>query len=57
MIMVMIEHLTNMVHLVLTKQTYRAKDITEAIFEHVHSKHGLPEIIVSDRDSLFTSIF
>ncbi|KAF7375484.1 DNA/RNA polymerase [Mycena sanguinolenta] len=57
MIMVIIDHLTSMVHLVPTKQTYRAKDIAEAFFEQVYSKHGLPEIIVSDRDSLFTSIF
>nr|GAT47604.1 gag-pol polyprotein [Mycena chlorophos] len=57
MITVIIDHLTSMVHLVPTKQTYKAKDIAEVVFEHVYSKHGLPETIVSDRDSLFTSIF
>jgi hypothetical protein len=57
MICVVIDHLTSMVHLTPTKQTYRAKDMAEVIFEVVYKLHGLPEIIVSDRDSLFTSIF
>ncbi|KAF7371586.1 Transcription factor [Mycena venus] len=57
MIMVIICHFSAMVHLVPTKQTYRAKDIAELVFEHVYSKHGLPRAIVSDRNSLFTSIF
>ncbi len=31
--------------------------ITEVVFEHVYKLHGLPERIISDRDSLFTSTF
>ena len=46
-----------MVHLVPSRQTFRAKDVAELIFENVYSKHGLPKSIVSDRDSLFTSTF
>src|ERR1700761_7771076 len=57
MICVVIDHLTSMVHLMPTKQMYRAADMAEVIFEGVYKLHGLPEIIVSDRDSLFTSIF
>lgn len=37
-----------MVHLVLSKQTYRAKDIAEIVFEHVYKLHGVPAIIVSE---------
>ena len=57
MICVIIDLLTSMVHLVASKQTYRATDITELMFEAVYKLHGLPERIISDRDSLFTSKF
>lgn len=56
-ICVIIDHLTSMVHLVPTKTTYQAKHIAELIFETVYKLHGLPERIISDRDSLFTSVF
>lgn len=57
MLLVIIDHLTSMVHLAPTKQTYRAKDIAEVLFDRVYKHHGMPAHIVSDRDSLFTSTF
>ena len=57
MICVIIDILTAMVHLVPTKQTYKAADIAKVIFDCVYKLHGLPERIISDRDSLFTSHF
>ncbi|QRW02440.1 Pol polyprotein/retrotransposon [Ceratobasidium sp. AG-Ba] len=57
MITTVIDNLTRMVHLIPTRQEYTAKDIAEVIFEHVYKLHGMPERIVSDRDSLFTSTF
>ena len=57
MICVIIDLLTSMVHLVPSRQTYRASDIAELIFDSVYKLHGLPERIISDRDSLFTSKF
>ena len=57
MICVIIDLLTSMVHLAPSRQTYRASDIAELIFDTVYKLHGLPERIVSDRDSLFTSKF
>jgi hypothetical protein len=54
---VVICHLTSLVHLIPTKQTYRAKDIAEVIFDRVYKHHGMPRNIVSDRDTLFTSTF
>jgi hypothetical protein len=56
-ICVIIDILTAMVHLVPTRQTYKAADIAEVIFDCVYKLHGLPERIISDRDSLFTSHF
>jgi len=46
-----------MVHLAPTKQTYRARDIAEVMFNLIYKLHGMPSNIVSDRDSLFTSTF
>lgn len=57
MICVVIYALTSMVHLIPSKQTYRAGDVAELMFENVYKLHGLPERIVSDRDLLFTSRF
>src|SRR6202000_3567975 len=57
MICVIIDLLTSMVHLVPTRQTYRAIDVAELMFEHIYKLHGIPERIISDRDSLFTSKF
>ena len=57
MICVIIDLLTAMVHLVATRQTYKATDIAEVVFDSVYKLHGLPERIISDRDSLFTSHF
>ena len=57
MITVVIDHLSGYVHLVATKQTYKARDVAEVVFDSVYKLHGLPEKIISDRDSLFTSAF
>ena len=54
---VIIDLLTSMVHLVPSKQNYRAADIAEILFNIVYKLHRLPEQIISDRDSLFTSHF
>ncbi len=57
MLTVIIDHLTGMVHLVPSRMNYKAKDVAELVFSEVYKYHGLPKAIVSDRDTLFTSIF
>ncbi len=57
MLTVIVDHLTGMVHLVPGRMNYKAKDVAELVFEEVYKLHGLPKGIVSDRDSLFTSLF
>ncbi len=54
---VIIDKLTGMVHLVPSHMNYKVKEVAELIFEEVYKLHGLPKGIVSDRDTLFTSIF
>lgn len=48
---IVIDLLTGMVHLIPARQ------MAELIFEHIYKLHRLPKSIVSDRNSLFTSIF
>ncbi len=57
MLTVIIDHLTGMVHLVPSRMNYKAKEVAELVFLEVYKYHGLPKKIVSDRDTLFTSIF
>ena len=45
------------VHLVLTTTTVTAKGIAWIVLKEVVRLHGIPESIVSDRDTHFTSIF
>jgi len=56
-ICVIIDHLTSMVHLVPSRTTHKAKQVAEIIFDVVYKLHGLPERIISDRDSLSQVFF
>ena len=49
--------LTSIVHIILSRQTYRAREIAEIVFENVYKLYGLLNYIVSNWDSLFTSTF
>ncbi|KAF8695684.1 hypothetical protein RHS03_07957, partial [Rhizoctonia solani] len=55
MVGVVVDLLTMMTHLMPMRQTYKARDLAELLFNYVYKLHGMPEAIVSDRDSLFTS--
>jgi hypothetical protein len=54
---VVICHLTSMVHLVPTCTTTMASKLVWLYVREIIRLHGLPESIVSDRDSKFTSRF
>ncbi|KAF8694387.1 hypothetical protein RHS03_08195, partial [Rhizoctonia solani] len=56
-ICVVLDHLTLMTHLIPTRQDYTAKDMAQVYYTDVAKIHGYPDIIVSDRDKLFTSDF
>ncbi|CAA7257324.1 unnamed protein product [Cyclocybe aegerita] len=55
LITVVICLLTGMVHLVLSRTNYNARQLAELMFKEVYKHHGLPKNIISDRDVLFTS--
>jgi hypothetical protein len=52
-----IDRLTGMVHLIPSRQTFKAREIAELVFSEIYRLHGLPKTIISDRDLLFNSIF
>ena len=51
MICIVVDQLTSMVHLIPTRHNYRAADMAELVFECAYKLRGLPERIISDRDS------
>ncbi|QRW23678.1 Pol polyprotein/retrotransposon [Rhizoctonia solani] len=57
MLCVIIDQATSMARLVPTKQTYKARDMAEVIFDNIYKLHGIPRAIVSDWDKLFDSRF
>ncbi len=56
-LLVVICRLTSLVHLIPTNTTTRATDIAWLFLKEIVRIHGLPETIVSDRDSKFVSKF
>ena len=56
-ILVIVDRLTKMVHYKPVKVTINAPGLAEVIFDVIVRHHGLPDSIVTDRGSLFTSKF
>ena len=57
-IMVVVDKLSKRAYFIPTTTTATAPDTALLYFKHVSKNgHGIPEIIVSDRDSKFTSLF
>ncbi len=56
-ILVIVDRLTKMVYYEPVKVTIDAPALAEVIIEAVVQHHGLPDSIVSDRGSVFTSKF
>ena len=56
-LLVIIDRLTSQVHLVPTMTTVTTRGIVWLILKEVVRLHGIPESIVCDQDTQFTSIF
>ena len=56
-ILTVIDRLSKMVHLIPTHQTSTAADTARLVLDNVVKYHGVPDSIVSDRDTRFTSNF
>jgi len=51
------DKLSKMIHLAPTSITVSAPDAAYLFFDHVFKHHGLPRVLISDRDSRFQSDF
>ena len=56
-LLVVIDQLTSQVHLVATTTMVTTRGVMWLILKEVVRLHGIPESIVSDRDTKLTSIF
>ena len=56
-LLVVINHFMSQVHLIPTTTRITAKEVVWLFFIEIVRLHGVPESIVSDRDTKFTSIF
>ena len=56
-IFVVVDRLTKMAHFIPTKTTATAEDTARLFLDNVFRLHGLPEEIISNRDSKFTGNF
>lgn len=56
-ILTVIDRLSKMIHLIPTHQTATAADTARLMFDNVVKYHGVPDSIISDRDTRFTSNF
>ena len=56
-IMVMVDKLTKYVHLVPLTKTCSAEDVARYFIAHCYQYHGMPKVLISDRDPRFTSNF
>jgi hypothetical protein len=56
-IMVEVDKLTKYAHFIPLKTTHKAANVADIFMKEVVGLHGIPKMIVSDRDSKFTSNF
>jgi hypothetical protein len=56
-ILVVVDYFTKYGHFLPLKHPFTASGVAKAFLDHVYKLHGLPSIIISDRDRIFTSSF
>ena len=54
-IMTVVDKATKMVHFIPCNETITAKGTAQLYWQHVGKLHGIPAVIISDRDPRFTS--
>lgn len=57
MIMIVVDRLSKYAHFVPTYTTCTAEDIAWLFYDHIVKLHGVPKVIISDRDVRFESAF
>ena len=52
--MVAVDKLSEATHFILLKSTYNAVSIADIFMKEIFRLHGVPKVIISDRDVTFT---
>ena len=55
--MVVVEKLSKFAQFILVKSTHKVANIAEISLKEIFRLHGVPKIVISDRDVKFTSNF
>ena len=53
--MVVVDKLSKATHFILVKSTYKAVNIVDIFMKEIFRLHGIPKIVIIDRDAKFTS--
>ena len=56
-IIIFVDRLTKMIYAISTTIDVDAPRVAQIFFKEIFRLHGLPKVIVSDRDPKFTSLF
>lgn len=56
-IMVVVDRLTKYAHFIALNHHFTAQTVAEEFLNHVFKLHGLPSVIVNDKDAIFLSGF
>ena len=55
--MVVVDKLSKASHFIHVKTTYKAANIADIFLKQIFRLHGVPKVIISDRDPKFTGNF
>ena len=55
--MVVVDKMSKEAHFILVKSTYKAINIAHIFMKEIFRLHGVPKIIISDRDAKFIGKF
>ena len=55
--MVVVDKLSKVAHFILVKTTHKDTNIAEIFMKQIFCLHGIPKVIISDKESKFTGNF
>ena len=55
--MVVVDKISKEAHFIPVKTTYKATNIVDIFMKQIFCLHGIPKVIISDRDPKFTGNF
>jgi hypothetical protein len=56
-ILVVVDKFSKFAHFLPLKHPYTASKVAELFVDNIYKLHGMPKVLVSDRDLVFTSQF